>query len=661
MGLLDFLRGGKTKVEKDPETSDKKPYIFVSYALANADEVFRIIRQFQDHGYRVWYDKGIAPGGEMAEKTADALENASLFLVFLTPEATALLKIRREIDDALNAGKPFLAVYLKETDLTADLQLKLAAKQAVLKYDLSDEEFFDQCSFAFERLGFSETPAVQPSTTGFSDLTRLASDHEETMNSASDREKRPVLPYDKKDRDQMRRLLQKASLVIDLIAEDQVPLGTKASAELIDLAAESIGHENEKQKDDDELQELKDDRYSLINLYAAIKKEATFVPLYVQLGNLLRKYGLFDEEVVLLEKAISDSGFSSGDLADIKNRLSVAVGYRDADDTSMSDTERISKNLCRALQKKPLDDSKIKEMLEQCTDDCVLYDIARNTDKDPDMISVREKAACLIQNRDYQYALSSHILYPARTAMILNLYDSLAGDDFFIARTILTDPKDDNKAHMLLYCRDEALLMLGWRYVYGAKRICAERLSAMESRFPKAYEEMEPQEKERCEQEWLLHAAELALDLISEDDAVRGRILDPASVDSEPLHFFLSIHHPQKAVRWWHAKKLENQVFIAYAGSWTADDQIKEALSVRISSTACITEMIFGDLSGADLVFAFRKPKDLTLQDRFLLEIMKNNPDRTIREHVRTELLSGNVEIPGVDLTKPDPLYKQHS
>ena len=37
---------------------------------------------------------------------------------------------------------------------------------------------------------------------------------------------------------------------------------------------------------------------------------------------------------------------------------------------------------------------------------------------------------------------------------------------------------------------------------------------------------------------------------------------------------------------------------------------------------------------------------------------MKNNPDRTIREHVRTELLRGNVEIPGVDLSKPDPLFR---
>ena len=284
-----------------------------------------------------------------------------------------------------------------------------------------------------------------------------------------------------------------------------------------------------------------------------------------------------------------------------------------------------------------------------CADDSVLYEIACNTDKNPDMVSIRNKAARLIRNRDYQYALSSHILNPARTSMILNLCDSLEGDELFIARTI---------SHMLLYCEDEELLMLGWKYVYGARRICTDRLHAIGSRYPESYLEMDPQEKAEWEEQWFICAGETALDLIPEDNAVRERLSGTATVDSEPLHFYLSLLHPRKAIRWWHARKLENQARIAYVGSWTSDEQIKEVLSVKIKSTALITEMIFGDLSAVDLVFGFRKPDDLTLQDRFCVEIMKNHPDRTIREHVRTELLRGKVKIPGVDLTKPDALYK---
>ena len=465
--------------------------------------------------------------------------------------------------------------------------------------------------------------------------------------------------YDKAKRDHMRQLLKKASPIIDLIASDQIPLGSYASAEVIDSLAAGLGFENEQQMDEDEMEELAGDRQVLINLYGGTRKRPAISEWYAEFGRLLRKYGLFDEEVVLLENALVECDFSGRHLKNVKDRLETARKYREADDAAMTDSERTAEELRRALRKEPPDEAVIGPLLEQCGDDAVLYDIARGAGRDPKMYSIRKRAACLIRSRDYQYAFSSYLQYDARISMILNLFESLEGDDLFLARTILTDPFDPDKLHMLLYCRDEALLMLGWLYVRDARRTCGDRLRDMGSRFPEAYGEMNPPEKARCVKEWLAHAAKLALEILSEDEAVRRRISGPASVDSDPLHFFLSTHHPDPDVRLRHAMELRNPARIAYAGSWTSDDRIKEALSVRINNTRLITEMIFGDLSGMDLVFGFRKPEDLTLQDRFLAEIMKNHPDPEIREHVRTELLRGKVEIPGVDLTKPDSLYNK--
>ena len=465
--------------------------------------------------------------------------------------------------------------------------------------------------------------------------------------------------YDKADRNHMRRFLQKAAPIIKIIADDRVPWGSPASAELVDSLAAEIGYECEEQMEDDALQELREDRQVLVNLYGAEKKKPNLPELYGELSKLLRKYGLFDEEVILLEEAVAYGHLSGANLVAVKDKLKSALRLREADDASLSESEWIEAQLRRALRKRPLNREEITTALELCSDDAVLYDVATNTNWNPELVSIREKAARQIWSRDYRYALSSQLQHAARTSMILNLYDSLDGDDLFIARTILTDPKDVNKAHMLLFCKDESLLMLGWKYVSGEKRFCANRLHDLGSGFPEAYIEMTPQDKSRCEQKWLLHAAELALKLLSEDEAVRNRLSGPASVDSEPLRFFLSFHHPRLAVRWWHARKLKNPARIFYAGSWTSDDKIKECLSVKVNNSRVITELVYGDLSGADLVFAFRKPEDLTLQDRFLVEIMKNNPDPAIREHVRKELLKGKVEIPGVDLTKPDPLFKQ--
>ena len=101
-----------------------------------------------------------------------------------------------------------------------------------------------------------------------------------------------ITPYDKEDRDYMRRFLQKSSSIIDSIALNKIPPGSYASAELTDLLADIIGYEKRKQDGEDALQELINDRQSLINLYGAVKKEPGFLPLYVEIGNLLRKYGL---------------------------------------------------------------------------------------------------------------------------------------------------------------------------------------------------------------------------------------------------------------------------------------------------------------------------------------------------------------------------------
>ena len=106
---------------------------------------------------------------------------------------------------------------------------------------------------------------------------------EETGNT-EEMSRKSALNYDKTERDRMRFLLQKASRIIDLIASGEVPLGTVAMVKLIDSLDEELGYEQEEQDEDDELQEVKDDRYSLINLYAAVKKEPGFLPLYAEIG-----------------------------------------------------------------------------------------------------------------------------------------------------------------------------------------------------------------------------------------------------------------------------------------------------------------------------------------------------------------------------------------
>jgi len=67
---------------------------------------------------------------------------------------------------------------------------------------------------------------------------------DETGN-AEEMSQKSDLYYDKKERDRMRFLLQKASRIIDLIVSGEVPFGTATTVKLIDSLDEELGCEPE--------------------------------------------------------------------------------------------------------------------------------------------------------------------------------------------------------------------------------------------------------------------------------------------------------------------------------------------------------------------------------------------------------------------------------
>ena len=116
-----------------PAYRGKEPYIFVSYAHRDSPRVFEEIKRFNDAGFHVWYDEGIAPGNEWSDAIAEALSACAVFVVMLTPTSAPRPNVLNEIDYALNENKPFLAIYLEETQLTPGLKLRISRMQAILK------------------------------------------------------------------------------------------------------------------------------------------------------------------------------------------------------------------------------------------------------------------------------------------------------------------------------------------------------------------------------------------------------------------------------------------------------------------------------------------------------------------------------------------------
>ncbi|HSI83546.1 MAG: TIR domain-containing protein [Candidatus Methylacidiphilales bacterium] len=119
-----------------------EPYVFISYAHSDGDAVFEHLEQLRSRGVRIWYDEGIDPGNEWPEEIARALDRCSLFLFFVSPRSVISKNCRDEVNFALNASKPFLAIHMEETTLPVGLSLRMGSIQAIMHYRMPEEAYW---------------------------------------------------------------------------------------------------------------------------------------------------------------------------------------------------------------------------------------------------------------------------------------------------------------------------------------------------------------------------------------------------------------------------------------------------------------------------------------------------------------------------------------
>ena len=136
-----------------PAYRGNEPYIFISYAHDDKDIVFPEIKRFNEAGFHVWYDEGISPGNEWTDEIADALERCCVFVVMITPVSAPRKNVLNEINFALDENKSFLAIHLEKTELKGGLKLRIGSTQAILKYNMTEEEYEYKYIEAFTRLG----------------------------------------------------------------------------------------------------------------------------------------------------------------------------------------------------------------------------------------------------------------------------------------------------------------------------------------------------------------------------------------------------------------------------------------------------------------------------------------------------------------------------
>ena len=121
-----------------------EPYIFLSYAHADAEAVMAIAARLQDAGCRVWYDGGIEVGSEWPEYIAAHLKAASVMLAFLSNAYVRSDNCRKEMHFAQTNKISTVNIFLEETALTPGMEMQIGPLFALMKYTMGEDAFYEK-------------------------------------------------------------------------------------------------------------------------------------------------------------------------------------------------------------------------------------------------------------------------------------------------------------------------------------------------------------------------------------------------------------------------------------------------------------------------------------------------------------------------------------
>ena len=91
-----------------------RPYLFISYAHKQSEEVVSTIRILHEKGWRLWYDEGIPAGSDWPANIAGHMQGCAGVLFFESERALESPNCYSEMSTAHRLKKPCMVVRLED-------------------------------------------------------------------------------------------------------------------------------------------------------------------------------------------------------------------------------------------------------------------------------------------------------------------------------------------------------------------------------------------------------------------------------------------------------------------------------------------------------------------------------------------------------------------
>ncbi len=118
----------------------KEPFIFLSYAHADAERVRPYFEILEKNNFRYWYDEGLPSGQDFSGQIGRNIKCAVQFIVFLSKNAQKSKYVRNELHIANKYDKNILVVYIEDFELDDGLELTIDRNQNFCAYKYSTQE-----------------------------------------------------------------------------------------------------------------------------------------------------------------------------------------------------------------------------------------------------------------------------------------------------------------------------------------------------------------------------------------------------------------------------------------------------------------------------------------------------------------------------------------
>ena len=93
-----------------------RPFLFISYAHLQSEEVVSTIRILHERGWRLWYDEGIPAGSDWPANIARHMQDCERVIFFLSARAMESPNCYSEMRTACRMKKPVLVVWLEDAE-----------------------------------------------------------------------------------------------------------------------------------------------------------------------------------------------------------------------------------------------------------------------------------------------------------------------------------------------------------------------------------------------------------------------------------------------------------------------------------------------------------------------------------------------------------------